>query len=323
MTYWLCLSSFFTCVVCSFSEVWYPVLLIRRIYSTDDCSGDVIDQQTQSLILRQCAGTYRINCAAVQPRAVLLIHTFSLCDDCSCQQDANITYTSSLCIPDDIGGSFIMTWTSENSACQNNGYFPTDPPEPPSQTPTASPTEMTHFVYYEIEEPESRCVNRQEVGQFLSDGSCAKEILKNPDSCLSGKFNFPRKTQTVEQTCECCYPQILTGSILLENTPSHNYYHIYMSHRFNPGSELTSYVAEENCGPRGQTAEAKHHYCQGGTVLTESREAVNDTYAASINGCNYLSYSVYECTRGPSAYDPNPSSTLPMVSVILVALLMM
>lgn len=70
---------------------------------------------------------------------------------------------------------------------------------------------------------------------------------------------------------------------------------------FDPTSTLTSYFSQGICGPRGANANADLSQCTNGADLVYHQAWDSWKIVASVNGCNYWQYEIYECkTLSPS-----------------------
>jgi hypothetical protein len=66
---------------------------------------------------------------------------------------------------------------------------------------------------------------------------------------------------------------------------------------FDPMSKLVQYHDHNACGPRGDDARADPAQCLAGWYIKEQVDFHNWYCVATINGCCYYAYTVYECKR--------------------------
>lgn len=70
---------------------------------------------------------------------------------------------------------------------------------------------------------------------------------------------------------------------------------------FDPTSTLTSYWDVGACGPRGDDAKADLSQCPQGHIVLKQVANNNYAVAATISGCDYFAYTVYECKATTAA----------------------
>jgi len=73
---------------------------------------------------------------------------------------------------------------------------------------------------------------------------------------------------------------------------------------FDPKSSLVTYHDHKSCGPRGDDAQADLSQCALGYDIAKEGKSVDWKVLATIDGCEYYGYTVYEC-KGP--FDPTSS----------------
>jgi len=73
---------------------------------------------------------------------------------------------------------------------------------------------------------------------------------------------------------------------------------------FDPKSSLVTYHDHKSCGPRGDDAQADLSQCALGYDIAKEGKSVDWKVLATINGCEYYGYTVYECK---GAFDPTSS----------------
>ena len=95
--------------------------------------------------------------------------------------------------------------------------------------------------------------------------------------------------------------------------------HRTLQDEFDPASTLTSYVARNDCGPRGVSINADLRPCTYGAYFVKRETGrIEDTpssewnVVATIDDCEYVSYDVYECLSESESnkYPFDPSSTM-------------
>merc|ERR1712060_485842 len=77
--------------------------------------------------------------------------------------------------------------------------------------------------------------------------------------------------------------------------------------KFVPSSPLTKYHDHGSCGPRGDDADADFSKCSNGHTLVDHKLNDNWKIAATVNGCDYYAYWIYECK--PVKFDPKSPLT--------------
>jgi len=87
----------------------------------------------------------------------------------------------------------------------------------------------------------------------------------------------------------------------LEATGSNKKYAEICSHngdgvsKFDPSSSLVSYIDNRSCGPRGDDAKADLSQCSNGYIKVEHVPLNNYQVVATIDGCDYYAYTIYQC----------------------------
>ena len=64
---------------------------------------------------------------------------------------------------------------------------------------------------------------------------------------------------------------------------------------FDPTSTLVGYISKNDCGPRGSVALADLSQCRFGHESIQYVPWNDDKVVAQVDGCDYVSYEVYEC----------------------------
>lgn len=64
---------------------------------------------------------------------------------------------------------------------------------------------------------------------------------------------------------------------------------------FDPSSSLVGYISN-SCGPRGDFAIADLNQCEFGHERVQFVPWQDDNVVASVDGCDYVSFEIYECT---------------------------
>ena len=68
---------------------------------------------------------------------------------------------------------------------------------------------------------------------------------------------------------------------------------------FDPLSTLVGYISKNDCGPRGSFALADLSQCRFGHESIQYVPWNDDKVVAQVDGCDYVSYEVYECLPRP------------------------
>jgi len=147
---------------------------------------------------------------------------------------------------------------------------------------------------------------------WLTSGSCTAEVTAKECQAAAVQIGAPDFLENACSTGHCarmgCRQNSQTGEVTFEERHSHiacSSYHRCICRDeellFDPSSTLVSYVDEGNCGPRGNDATAESAECglEKDMRVVEKAQSVTGDPVATINGCNYLSYVVYECLGGP------------------------
>ena len=72
---------------------------------------------------------------------------------------------------------------------------------------------------------------------------------------------------------------------------------------FDPLSTLVGYISKNDCGPRGSFALADLSQCRYGHESIQYVPWNDDKVVAQVDGCDYVSYEVYQCLSQPETSD--------------------
>jgi len=144
-------------------------------------------------------------------------------------------------------------------------------------------------------EPSSTLVSYQSKGSCGPRGGDAKANLSQ---CTKG-------ASVVEEVPNDEYKVVAT----IDDCEYFSYTAYECNDVFNPSSTLVSYQDKGSCGPKGDDAKADLSQCAHGARVVEEVPKGRWEVVAMIEGCEYFSYTVYECNEVSNEVF-NPSSTL-------------